>query len=367
MDDRMMGKYFMRAFAFRFLAVLLVGVCIVVGVAYMVLYVPMFLYDDYFEVVSVTGIMTLAFLISTLVVAPLEYRLDRRFHRTTLRFRGYLCYRLRSRIVFLIPLLVLLVMFTLLSLLAPSTDELSSPLTFGVTILAVLLMGLAMPKIYGSMLRKQEIENPKLLESIRELVSKMGIMGKVGGAYHVPVQGFKVANAAQLGFARKQRRIYLIGDIEKILTRGEVEAVIAHEFAHMKLRHILKLILILMALMVGTYGVFTFLGLLLLYVFSFGLIELTIESTLVIIVVLNYVAPLVIVYLFLFIIRRIYELEADQLAAKSTSPQHLSGALVKLAKYNLIPMKFPRIIGALMPHPSMVARLERLRRLQQTH
>jgi Zn-dependent protease with chaperone function len=69
--------------------------------------------------------------------------------------------------------------------------------------------------------------------------------------------------------------------------------------------------------------------------------------------------------LLLFIIRRTYEFEADQLAAKITSPQDLSGALVKLAEYNLIPMEFPRVIGALMPHPSMMSRLERLKRLGQ--
>nr|MDO8099476.1 M48 family metalloprotease [Candidatus Njordarchaeota archaeon] len=366
MDERMIRKYFLKAFAFRFLSMLLVGVSIVVGMVYMILYVPMFLYDDYFGIVSLILIMTLAFLVSTLVVAPLEYRLDREFRRTTLRFRGYLDYRLRSRIVFLIPFLVLLAMFVPLWLFVPGTDEFSSSLTFGVTILAVLVMGLVMPKIYGSMLRKQEIKDPKLLESIKELMGKMSIRGKFGGAYRVPVQGFKVANAAQLGFARKQRRIYLIGDIERILTKHEVEAVIAHEFAHMKLHHILKLMLVLVVLMLGAYGVFTFLGLLLLYVLSFGLMELTIGSTLAIIVVLDYIAPFVIVYLFLFIVRRIYELEADQLAARSTSPQDLSGALVKLAEYNLIPMKFPRVIGALMPHPSMTLRIERLKGIQRT-
>jgi STE24 endopeptidase len=330
------------------------------------LYIPTFFYDNYLEVVCVTAIMILAFIFSTVIVAPPAYRLDRKFQRTTLRFGGYLGYKLRSRIVFLVPLLVLLGAFTFLYLFVPSTDELSTLLTFAITILVVLVIGLGMPKIYGSMLKKQKIENPQLLESIKKLLKKMDIKGKSAGAYHVPAKGFKVANAAQLGFARKQRRIYLIGDIEDVLTKDELDAVIAHEFAHMKLRHILKLMLALLALMAGAYVVFTFLGIMALYFFSLAPGEASIDMLLTSIIILDYIAPLVLVYLLLFFIQRTYEFEADQLAAKSTSPQDLSSALVKLAEYNLIPMKFPRVVGVLMTHPSMTARLERLKLLQHT-
>jgi Zn-dependent protease with chaperone function len=344
---------------------LLIGISALVGVVYMVLFVPMFLYDDNFEIASLIGILILAFLVSTLVVAPFEYRLDRKFSRTSLHFRGYLGRRLRSTVVFLIPFFVFLIIFDVVWLFAPSLDESSPTFIFVVGILAVAAMWLVAPRLHRSTLKKQNVANPEILESIRGLMTKMGISGTVGGVYEVPAQGFKVANAAQLGLARKQRRIYLIGDIERILTKDEVEAVIAHEFAHMKLRHIMKLTLIIVMLMIASYGLFGFLGLLLLYVVSFGIIELTIGTTFILFVLLSYVAPFILVYLLLFTIRRTYELEADQLAAKSTSPRSLSGALVKLGEYNLVPMKFPRLIGAFMPHPSTTFRLERLKRMEE--
>jgi hypothetical protein len=50
LDERGIRQYFLRAFAFRFLSTLLVGLFIVVGIVYMILYVPTFLYDDYLEI-----------------------------------------------------------------------------------------------------------------------------------------------------------------------------------------------------------------------------------------------------------------------------------------------------------------------------
>lgn len=88
------------------------------------------------------------------------------------------------------------------------------------------------------------------------------------------------------------------------------------------------------------------------------------EVILLALIVVEYMVPFTVVYLILLKIRRMFELEADLLAARSTSPQHLSAALLKLAEYNLIPMKFSRFTGAIMSHPSISERVERLTKLK---
>ena len=54
-------------------------------------------------------------------------------------------------------------------------------------------------------------------------------------------------------------------------------------------------------------------------------------------------------------------IKAGILAAKVTNPMDLATSLEKLADYNLVPMKFPKIIGILKGHPSMAERIDRLK------
>jgi STE24 endopeptidase len=231
----------------------------------------------------------------------------------------------------------------------------------------VLIVGLVMPKIYGSALKKERIEDQSLVDSIMGVADKMGIKGKFTGAYHVPVRGLRVVNAAQLGFARRQARVYLIGDIEQVLNRNEIDAVVAHEFAHLKLRHILKLMLILLALMAGFFSFFTMIATALLDLLLASSLVLTDEMLFTIFVFVEYLLPFLVLYLVLLKMRRVFESQADLLAATVTSPMDLATSLEKLAQYNLIPMKFPKIIGILKGHPSMKERIDRLKRMDQLH
>lgn len=359
----MIRKYYLEGYAIKFLSLLLVCFTSLVGLIYLFFYVPLFMIDDYFQVIAITALIGVVFLISTFLVTPLEYRLDRKYGRTTFGFRRYLGYKLRSRLVFLMPFAMLLLLFVAFWLFAPSDADYSQLLTFATTLAMVLIIGLAMPKIYGSILKKEKIEDQGLLDSIRELADKMGIKGKFTGAYHVPVEGFKVVNAAQLGFSRRQARVYLIGDIEKVLNKKEIEAVVAHEFAHLRLRHILKLTAILIALMLGLYSVFTVAASLLVYFLIGTGIIVTDEMVFFILIVMDYLVPFVFLYLLLLKLRRMFENEADLLAARCTNPMDLATSLEKLADYNLVPMKFPKIIGILKGHPSMFERIERLKRM----
>jgi STE24 endopeptidase len=367
MDEREINKYFCRGYAIKFLQLVVFGFCLAAGLIYLFFFVPAFTLDDYFQISSMTVMIVVAFLLSSLVSTPLEYRLDRKYGRVTLGFSSYLRYRLRSRLVFLIPFVLLLLLYTAFWFLAPSDIDFTTLFTIVTSVVMILVVGLIMPRVYGSALRKEEIEDQSLVDSIRNVADKMGIKGKFMGAYHVPVRGLRVVNAAQLGFARRQARVYLIGDIEHVLTRNEINSVVAHEFAHLRLRHILKLTLILLALMVGIFFLFTIIATILLDFLLASSLVLTDEMLFSIILLVEYLLPFVVLYLVLLKVRRTFESEADLLAAKVTNPTDLATSLEKLAEYNLVPMKFPKIIGILKGHPSMKERIDRLKGMDQLH
>jgi Zn-dependent protease with chaperone function len=364
MDGRMIREYFRKSLIFKAMSMTLIGLGVALGLLYMLISVPLFLTNYYFQAASVTLILILSFLFSGLVLAPFEYRVDRSYRRTTWNFRSYLSHRMRSSLILLIPFSIMFLIFVLFWLVIPSEDIYTILFAYAVVIIVIFAMVIIMPRMYGSLLRKEKIADPQLSKSIQDVANRMEIKGKIEGAYKVPVRGLKVVNAAQLGFGRRHGRIYLIGDIEQLLSKNEVQAVVAHELAHMKARHILKLSLILLALIMGFYALFTLMTFTVLFPFLLFVADISEVALVTSILFLEFVAPIVLAYFVILKVRRIFEFEADQMAALTTSPKYLSTSLAKLADYNFIPRKFPRIIGALIGHPSISDRVDRLDRMQ---
>lgn len=363
MDGRTIREYFMTGLMFKLFSTILVGLGVASGLFYMFVRVPLFLNNNYFQSASVILILVLSFLVSGSIMAPFEYRVAKKYGRTTWDFRGYFSYKMRSRLVLLIPFSIMSVVFIIYWMIIPSEVGNSLLFTYGTMMIIIFAVAVMMPRIYGSLLRKERIGNPELSKSIQDLANRMGIRGKIEGAYQVPVRGLKVVNAAQLGFGKRQGRIYLIGDIEEVLTKNEVEAVVAHEFAHMKSRHILKLFVILLSLVMGFYALFTLMTLTILSSLLLSLAGISDVALVAGILFWDFVVPLVLAFIVILKFRRIFEFEADRIAALTTNPKYLSKSLVKLADYNFIPRKFPWIIGALMGHPSIADRVDRLDRM----
>jgi Zn-dependent protease with chaperone function len=82
------------------------------------------------------------------------------------------------------------------------------------------------------------------------------------------------------------------------------------------------------------------------------------------VIFLDLVCPLALAFMLILKVRRVFEFEADRRAALITSPKYLSTSLDKLADYNFIPRKFPRIIGSFISHPSIADRIDRLTKMQ---
>lgn len=173
----------------------------------------------------------------------------------------------------------------------------------------------------------------ELRDRIFALAARAGVSLKQ--IYLLPALKVRLANAlAAVG------NIVLLTDyLLENLSRREVDAVVAHELAHLKRRHPLLLVVVAAALIMvpmmwgpAWRGVAVPLG------------------------------PLLAILVVLLASRR-FERSADVLAARLTGdPEALITALVKLASLNLLPVHWGKLDEALLTHPSARRRAEALAR-----
>lgn len=163
------------------------------------------------------------------------------------------------------------------------------------------------------------------------------------------------ANAAFLGMG-KARRVILADTLKDKYTHEEIEVILAHEFAHYKLKHLLKLILINSLVAIACfYLIYRTSG----YVLGlFGFSSLTDIAAL----------PVVIIYFALFgivtqpltnLISRRFEKDADMLALKATgSKDDFISVMNKLADQNLADRNpHPLIKFFFFDHPPIIERI----------
>ena len=167
---------------------------------------------------------------------------------------------------------------------------------------------------------------------------------KLQQIYLLPPSKSRLANA----FARSGRSILLTHYLLSHLTRREVDAVVAHELAHLKHDHPRLLGFALM----GGFGAVAF------SYFSFSwqpqwrpLFD-----------VLFVAVPLLTYY---FVARR-FEFTADGTAVRVTSdPEAMITGLIKLHRLNLLPLQWGKWNERLLTHPSTVRRAQAIARLAQ--
>jgi len=188
------------------------------------------------------------------------------------------------------------------------------------------------------------LEDPKLVERILTLTEKMDV--KVEEMMMLSWKKLKVANALQVGSRRFS--IYLSDYLVENLTPVQVEAVVAHELAHAKKRHSLKILLLMLPpLLIGT-------NLLL----QSWIMRSDPRRSFFAIAGLAFLLP---GNIMVAPIQRKFELEADALSAEILgAPEPMISALNRIAELNLIPRKYPRFIGWGLPHPSIETRIEKI-------
>jgi len=151
----------------------------------------------------------------------------------------------------------------------------------------------------------------------------------------MPMARSRIANA----FALNDQSVILTDYLIDRLSRRELEAVMAHEIAHLRLRHPWKLALAMLAVIVPAVLLFFFVPGGYRYV---GLIVLA-------------------ALLVRMVVSRRFEYQADAEAVRICGdPEALISGLAALGAANAMPMHWGRGIELLMTHPSTLRRIERI-------
>lgn len=218
-------------------------------------------------------------------------------------------------------------------------------------ILARLMPSMIIPLFF----KYQVLPDTQLRERILNLARKMKV--EILDVFQIDFsKKTKKSNAAFVGLG-KTKRVILADTLKDKYSYDEIEVILAHEFAHYKLRHLLKLIFVnSIAMMLSFYIMFKtsdyVLGL-------FGLYSLTDIATFPIIVMYLVILGIIMQPLENYISRR-FERNADTVALNITD---LRGAFIsmmeKLSQQNLADRNPSRLIKILFfDHPPIDERIE---------
>ncbi len=194
----------------------------------------------------------------------------------------------------------------------------------------------------------KDIGSSNIVNGANEIAGKMGV--KISGYRVVDWSKSRIANAFQAGITHYY--IFVTNFLMENLSEEEEVAIMAHEIAHAKMKH-LKKTLVFVGLCTFTIGNALFS--LIVYILDYGLRIGMLFGLVVSIFVTS--------YLLLPILRRRYEKEADIVAARYTSPGLLADSLLKLSKLNHTPVAVPRYWN--LSHPSTSDRVGYLMEMQR--
>lgn len=195
-----------------------------------------------------------------------------------------------------------------------------------------LLMTWAYPKFIAPIFNKfSPLEEGEVAERIRALLERTGFNSK--GVFVMDGSRRSAhGNAYFTGFG-KNKRIVFFDTLLKHLTPAQVEAVLAHELGHFKRKHIVKGMVLSMAISLTGFAMLAWLMQQAWFYTSLGVSQ---QSTYMALLLFMLVSPV-----FTFFIgpimawwSRKHEFEADDFAAKQSSSAELIAALVGLYREN---------------------------------
>lgn len=168
-------------------------------------------------------------------------------------------------------------------------------------------------------------------------------------------------NAYFTGFGRAKRVVFFDSLLEQ-LAENEVEAVVAHELGHYRLRHIMKRIVLVIALSFVALAVLGWLANQAWFYNALGVSRASNHAALALFVL---VSPVFTFFLTPLIARRSrrHEYEADTFAAEQSDARALVSALVKLYKENATTLTPDPLHSAFYDsHPPALARIGQLQK-----
>jgi len=203
------------------------------------------------------------------------------------------------------------------------------------------------------------MQDPELRERVERLLTRCGF--KVKGL--MVMDGSRRSshgNAYFTGFGTSKRIVFFDTLLAR-LNPGEVEAVLAHELGHFKLRHVVKRMAWLFA---ASLGLLWLLGWLMQQPWFYQGLNVQSPSTAMALILFSIVLPQ---FTILFqplgaMVSRRHEFEADEYAARNASARDLESALIKLYRDNASTLTPDPLHSAFYDsHPPAIARIARLK------
>jgi STE24 endopeptidase len=232
---------------------------------------------------------------------------------------------------------------------------------WAVTVAFVLFVQFIGPTVIAPLFNKfSPMQNAEIRERVEKLLARCGF--KVKGL--MVMDGSRRSahgNAYFTGFG-KSKRIVFFDTLLSQLSPAEVEAVLAHELGHFKLRHIFKRMAWTAAF---AFGFFWLLGYLMKQDWFYPSLGVHSPSPAMALVLFLFVIPP-----FTFLLQplgamysRKHEFEADQYAAQNASAGDLVSALIKLYRDNASTLTPDPLHSAFYDsHPPALARIARLQK-----
>ncbi|MGC8562529.1 MAG: M48 family metallopeptidase [Thermoplasmata archaeon] len=194
----------------------------------------------------------------------------------------------------------------------------------------------------------KDMSSINVVNVANDIAGRMGV--KISGYRVVDWSRARIANAFQAGITHYY--IFVTNFLMENLSEEEEVAIMAHEIAHAKMKHLKKT---LVSVGFCTFVIGNALFYLVVYFLNYGLRIGMLFGLIISIFVTS--------YLLLPVLRRRYEKEADLVAARCTSPKLLADSLLKLSKLNHTPISVPRYWN--LSHPSTSDRVGYLMEMQR--
>jgi len=231
---------------------------------------------------------------------------------------------------------------------------------WGLWLGVMLVMAWAWPAFFAPLFNRfSPLQDQPLRERIESLLRRCGFASK--GVFVVDnSRRSSHGNAYFTGIGRHKRIVFFDTLLER-LAHPEVEAVLAHELGHFRLKHVRKRLLLSMA---ASLAGLALLGWLTAQPGFYRALGVPLPSTHAALLLFMLVVPA-----FMFFITplaslwsRRHEFEADEFASRYASPAELATALVKLHRDNASTLTPDPVYAAFYySHPPPLVRISRLR------
>lgn len=218
-------------------------------------------------------------------------------------------------------------------------------------IISFILDGYTTPLIYNHITKVEPIKDPQIREVVNRLLKKSDL--RLREILLVKGAKWKNANAMVSGVFPSVRFLYLTDYLMDNFSIDEIETIVAHEFGHIKYRHLEKFVLFFITVVGIMLGIWLFI----LYLNN----SLSPSE----IIVMNAIVWMAIYSLLFNFVSRKFESQADTYAVALTQkPESFISALRKLAQINEMPLTLSKGEEALQTHPSFGRRIEKINKLK---